>query len=88
VFNQAVELLKERQYFLKRKFSLFNIDVRRKVIVMFSLFRDRCNPDLYGGVQRKYLVIGLLFIFDDYVNDKGQLAYYLKLVCELKSRKL
>jgi hypothetical protein len=87
VFNQVVELFKKRQKFLKRNFSLFNIHVRRKFVVLFNIFRDRYNLELYGDVHRKYLVVRLLLIFDDYVNDKGQLVYFLKFRCEPATRK-
>jgi hypothetical protein len=52
------------------------------------MFIHRYNPNLYGGIQRKYLAAGLLLIFDNYVIDKGQLIYYLKFMCELGTRKL
>jgi hypothetical protein len=81
VFNDAIEKIEERQQLLKRKFSLFNINSHRILTIFFNLFRHKYHPDLYGGLQRKYLNFGLIFIFDYEVNNEGQMIYYLKFMC-------
>jgi hypothetical protein len=86
VFNITIEKIKKRQQFLKRKFSLFSINLHRILTIFFNLYRHKYNPDLYGNLQRKYLSLGLVFIFDYYVNDQGEMIYYLKFMCEPKTR--
>jgi hypothetical protein len=86
VFNNTIELLKKRQQFLKRKFSLFSIDLQRKLTILFNLFRHEYHPNLYEGLQRKYFTFGLIFIFDYNVNTEGQIVYYLEFMCEPKTR--
>jgi hypothetical protein len=72
VFNDPVELLRKRQKSLKRKFNLLSIDVRRELAILFNLCRRRYNPNLYGGLQRKHLIPGLIFIFDYNVNGENR----------------
>jgi hypothetical protein len=50
------------------------------------VYRDRYNPNFYGGLQRKYFTPGLIFIFDYNVRIGEQKIYYLKFMCELKTR--
>jgi hypothetical protein len=86
VFNITIEKMKERQQFLKRKFSLFSVNLHRILTIFFNLFRHKYHPDLYGNLQRKYFTFGLIFIFDYDLNDDGHMIYYLKFMCEPKTR--
>jgi hypothetical protein len=82
VFNITIEKIERRQQFLKRKFSLFSVNLHRILTIFFNLFRHIYHSDLYGNLRRRYLSLGLIFIFDYDVNDDGQMIYYLKFMCE------
>jgi hypothetical protein len=45
VFNITIEKMKERQQFLRRKFSLFSINLHRILTIFFNLFRHKYNPE-------------------------------------------
>jgi hypothetical protein len=49
VFNTAIEKMERRYRFLRRKFSLFSVNVQRILTIFFNLFRHNFHPDLYGN---------------------------------------
>jgi hypothetical protein len=65
---------------------MFSVDLYRILTIFFNLFSHKYHTNLYGGLQRKYFTFGLIFIFDYNFNAKVQMIYYLKFMCEQKTR--